>query len=189
MSGTCYRAPIALRSIDEAAREATIVAATEAAVAMPHGAEVLLCRPEAVDLARYRANPVILDTHNGATIDAVIGSAREVEVASGLILVRARFASTERGTRAWELVRTGHLKGASIGYVVTEARHVRAGEVDPCGARGPAIVATRWTLLEVSLCPVGADALAGVRSRGAATLSPFDLISDDELLATLKRVF
>lgn len=159
------------RSIDEEKREADFTMSTEQAVETWRGREVL--RMSGVNLQRYRANPVLLDSHRYGSIRDMIGSAvpnsvkvdREARVLRG----RFRFARNAAGEEAWQLVRDGHLRTGSIGYAVDPERvrfineHETDGEGDAL-VRGPAYVCTRWTLYEFSATPLPADDKATVRS-------------------------
>lgn len=68
---------VELRSIDEGKRQATFVCSTERAVPMWDGPEVL--RSSGADLKRFKRNPVLLDSHDRSTIEAVLGSAEIAE--------------------------------------------------------------------------------------------------------------
>ena len=153
-----------------AEREAVFVAATENPVETPWGREVL--RMSGCDLARYKGNTIVLDSHRRGSISDVIGCGK-AEISKGRLLVRVRYAKTPLGEEAWQLVKGGFLRAVSIGYAVNpdKVRRVREGEtVD--GVEGPALIVDEWELLEVSNVPVPADAEAvkrDVYSRALAT--------------------
>lgn len=152
---------VEVRSIDREKRQATFVASTERAVPMWDGPEVL--RAAGVDLKRFKRNPVLLDSHDRSTIEAVLGSA-EVWVEGRKLLSRNTYATTPRGEIAWQLVQAGHVRAMSIGYLPDPAKVKRllAGETDGREedgslVTGPATVVNRWTLTEVSNVPIPAD--------------------------------
>lgn len=160
LTGTLYRTIAAVRGVDLAKREATFVVATENPVEMWHGRECL--RMSGLDSRRYRANPVLLDAHDPSTIDNVLGSAVLVEVEGRELVARFRFAKTKKGQDALDLVNDGHLRGASIGYLVDPAkvRRLRPGEHDGEGearVEGPCAVVPAWEITEISMAPVPAD--------------------------------
>lgn len=164
---------VGVRGINREAREATFCASTENPVETRYGREVLKQRGAVLD--RYRANPVLLNAHDGSTIANVLGSAQRVSVVKASTRAADgrerdeletvfRFADTPEGERAWKLVEGGHVRAVSVGYRVDplSIRRVMEGETFE-GVTGPAVVVNRWELLEVSLVPVPADKDATVR--------------------------
>ena len=156
------------RDLDLEARKATFVASTETAVETPWGPEVL--RMKGARLARFRANPVVLDAHNRSRIADIIGRATvKVDRATRLLLVTIEYAPTKSGNEAWDLVSKGFLRAVSIGYAVNaeRIRRLREDEVDGDGdaaIEGPALIVNEWELHEVSNVPIPADQHALRRS-------------------------
>jgi HK97 family phage major capsid protein len=113
----------------------------------------------------------LLDSHNRWSVESVLGSARDfadVTTADGVKCKKGRlfFSSTEEGASAEMKTREGHLTDLSIGYRVLDAVKIPAGEKALINGReflGPCKVARRTLVKEVSLTPVGADALAKAR--------------------------
>lgn len=153
---------IEVRSVDAEKRQATFVASTENAIRTWGDPEVL--RMDGVNLDRYRKNPVLLDTHGRYGLESVIGSC-SVSRSGAQLHATATYATTERGEQAWRLVKEGHVRAMSIGYSVdaTSVKRLRAGERDG-EVEGPATIANKWTLLEISNVPVPADQDAVRRS-------------------------
>lgn len=113
----------------------------------------------------------LLDSHSRYSVDDVLGSVTDIRAAEaggyaavdGLV----RFASDERAQRVLQLVRDGHLTDGSVGYRVDRAVWVPEGEQAAIRGRvfeGPVKVSYEWSLKEFSALPIGADALAKVRS-------------------------
>lgn len=164
---------VEVRSIDEDARTATFVAATENGVETIFGREHL--RLSGMDLGRFKRNPVVLDTHNRFEAGAVIGRAA-IKTKGRELLAEITFAETERAEEVWQLVNQGFLKALSIGFralpggvqVLEEGEHSGTGQNR---IEGPARVIKKSELFEVSVVPVPADAdalrrtLAGVEKR------------------------
>ncbi len=149
-----------VRAIDEDARTATFVAATENGVETVFGREHL--RLGGMDLARFKRNPVVLDAHDRSTGTAVIGRAAVTKKARELIMV-VTFATTERAEDIWQLVLGDFLRAMSIGFRVLAGgvQVLDEGEVSGTGANrieGPARVVKKSELFEASVLPVGADA-------------------------------
>lgn len=162
---------VEVRAIDEDARTATFVAATENGIETFFGREFL--RMSGADLKRYRKNPVVLDTHNRFEAGAVVGKAT-VTIKGRELLTPITFAETERAEEVWQLVLQGFLKALSIGFRAIEVQTLDEGEHSGVGANridGPARIIKKWELFEISVVPVPADAdalrrtLAGVEKR------------------------
>lgn len=157
---------VRLAKLDEESRTASFVASTERAVMTWAGPEVL--RMKGVKLKRFKKNPVVLDSHNRFSLDAVIGKA-EVTVEGRELVASITYAPGARGDHAWELVKGGFVRAVSIGYQVNRAkvRKIEAGEFDGTGearVEGPALIVNDWELLEVSNVPIPADEEAVRRS-------------------------
>jgi len=113
---------------------------------------------------------VLLETHVRWTLDAVLGSVRGLHPENGNTVGRLYFASgDESAERAWQKVRQGHVTDMSAGYRVDAAEVLRRGEERVVKGRKfkagerELRVATKWTLREASLVPIGADEFAKVR--------------------------
>lgn len=148
------------------ARQVQAVMATETPVRIwdwDHGAvdEVLL-----MSGATYPAQVPLLDSHDRGSVDMVLGSvsgiATQGETMTGLV----EFSTVPRADEALVKVQEGHLTDFSIGYVVEEAVFVPQGQSQTVNGKtfqGPVKIGTRWTVKELSLCPIGADAQAKAR--------------------------
>ena len=148
-----------VRGIDEEARTATYVAATEGAVQTWAGPEVL--RIHGARLARFRKNPVFVDSHRSYDAGSVIGSVK-VKKEGRELTATVTYASTARAEEIWSLVRDGHLRAVSVGFIPNRKRirHLREGETDGEGdamVTGPARVVNEWELIELSQVAVPAD--------------------------------
>ncbi|MCP4591818.1 MAG: hypothetical protein GY842_13865 [bacterium] len=155
---------VQIRGIDADKRTATFVAATENGVETYYGTEHL--RMAGVDLARFRRNPVVLDTHNRYEAGAVIGKAA-VKIEGRNLIAKITFADTARAEEVWRLVSTGFLQALSIGFIARDVQVLDEAESAGDGAErieGPARVVRAWELYEVSVVPVPADAEALQRS-------------------------
>ena len=121
--------------------------------------EILVHSPEAVDLSFLSRYGVVLDQHDPKDRIGVIEDAW-LDETERKCKIKFRFVDTEKGRRALEEFREGVLKNVSIGYSVDKYRFLEEGETYD-RFEGPAIVATRWTLKEVSLVSVPADPTVG----------------------------
>lgn len=118
--------------------------------------------PQGGRLAEFKANPIILWSHDPAQ---PVGRASDVRVEGNKIVARVQFAPTGVSPKADEvrgLVKSGIVRGVSIGFVVRDAT-----PLDPrkpyAGQR-----ITDWELFEGSFVSIPADTGAGVTARAAA---------------------
>jgi HK97 family phage major capsid protein len=118
-------------------------------------------------LPEGRAQVPLLDSHFRWGVGGVLGSVRDFSVMGGQVLGDVYFSSAEDSRDPETKVREGHLTDLSGGYSVEESVWVQRGEKKLIGARefvGPCKISTRWTLREVSVTAIGADALTTFRS-------------------------
>ena len=156
-------------SLNEAERSVEFTAATEQPVnvwdwekwdVVP---EVL--RMDGVQLPASGQVP-LLDTHDGTSVQNVLGSFGAFRTEEGQLIGRATFSGVQAGADAFRRVAEGHITDVSVGYEVLASTWVENGAtatVEGVEYTGPVRVTTAWKLFEVSLCPVGADDRAKVR--------------------------
>ena len=158
-------------SLNEAERSVEFTAATEQPVnvwdwekwdVVP---EVL--RMDGVQLPASGQVP-LLDTHDGTSVQNVLGSFGAFRTEGGQLVGRATFSGVQAGADAFRRVAEGHITDVSVGYEVLASTWVENGAtatVEGVEYTGPVRVTTAWKLFEVSLCPVGADDRAKVRGK------------------------
>ena len=129
-------------------------------------ADVILLHEEgAVDMRRLRDVGGVLLNHNP---DNIIGSITQIGIdpSSRRGVATFRFDDTEAGELAISRVRSGSLRGVSVGFRAENDFFLDEGEewTSPEGQRfvGPAVVVDQWTPLEFSLTPIPADPAVGV---------------------------
>ena len=156
------------RTVDEAERAVDLVASTGAGVARLDMTgpflEVLSLATGAVDLSRTDGMP-LLDSHRQDALDRVLGVVRSVRVEGGQLVVSVRIS--ERAEAIWRDIKAGIIRNVSIGYGVDRYED----RTDPATGERVRFV-SRWTLFEVSLVPVGADAGAKIRGTTMPELQP-----------------
>lgn len=126
------------------------------------GTEYLSHDPEAVNLSRLQDGGVVLFNHNR---DAVLGKVLSVELDKGEHKLRAviQFDDDDEADKIYQKVKSGTLKGVSVGYTVEVWEEVAANAVSSNGRfTGPCEVATKWTPCEISIVSVPADPTVGV---------------------------
>lgn len=117
---------------------------------------------EGWELIHYRANPVVVDSHNYGSIENIIGRTVEIrETAEGLEADIA-FNETPRGRLATQLVEGGDLRAVSVGFRAIEM-------VIPRDSREP-VRHTVKELMEISAVAVPANPEA-LRLRGLDALA------------------
>lgn len=124
------------------------------------GPEILDHSEEAVNLDRLNSIGVLLYNHDR---DKVIGRIDKAWVEGGRGLAQVTFDDDPESDVIFQKVKSGTLKGVSVGYVVNEYEDVSDGATSSDGRfAGPVAVARDWTPLEVSIVSVPADPTVGV---------------------------
>lgn len=122
--------------------------------------EVLEISEAAIDLSRISQGVCpLLDSHSRWSVADQLGLVQSGRIEPGKLVLSVKFGESEAARAAEADVAAGTLKASSIGYRITELTLTSHKE-----GEHPVYTATRWELLENSLCPVPADPAAGVRS-------------------------
>lgn len=117
----------------------------------------------------------MLDSHMRYSQADQLGSFRNFAVApekgesSAHMTGRGYFSTVLAADEAFTKVREGHLTDVSVGYRVVSSVFIESGTKATVAGReytGPLRVVTKWELLEVSICPIGADPAAKARASG-----------------------
>ncbi len=125
------------------------------------GYEYLLHDNNAVNLQPVRDAGSILKNHDP---DEIIAKPIEVWVDEQAKVGRAiiQFDKTIQGSRdAFNLVRSGLLRGTSVFYSIDEFREITEEDVKN-GYRMPGRIITKWSVREITLTPIPADSTVGV---------------------------
>ena len=164
--GVCVRAATA----NEVERTVDIVWSTGAPVrrhgVLPDGSgygsyvEELSLEPAAVDLTRLNSGAPLLDSHFRWSLAGQIGVVVEgsAGVKNGAGAATVRFSEREEVEPIFRDVVGGIVRNISVGY------SVQAYEVTREDGQVPVFRAVKWTPMEVSAVPVGADSSAGFRA-------------------------
>lgn len=161
--------------VDEEKRIVELSFSSEAPVERWFGREILLHDKDAVDLEPLINAGSVLRNHDA---DQPVAVPIKVWIDEKEKKGRAQiqFKDTELSRKTWEEVKEGLIRGVSVGYVVDEWLYLDDGESWKRFA-GPAYVAKRWKVLEISLTPIPADPSVGV-GRTAETKKQEDSMSD-----------
>lgn len=157
-----YEEAIICRTEGEDSRQAELSLSSEEPCRRWFGDEILSHDADAVDLSRLQEIGVVLFNHDRDRVIGRVLSVRLDDVTHRLCAV-IQFDEDEESERVYQKVRSGTLKGVSVGYAVDVWEEVKAGATSTNGRfTGPCEVATRWTPYELSIVSVPADATVGV---------------------------
>lgn len=130
-------------------------------------------------LDNYRANPVVVDSHDYSSITRILGSSEDVAIKNGKMTNRVRFAvDNELGLLALKLARGGFLRSQSVGFIPLEFTRGKQGEPDR--------TYIKQELLEISLVAIPANPGATI----GAALKSGALVKGDvrEAINALQRI-
>lgn len=74
--------------------------------------------PFALDVTRFQKNPVLMFNHDWS--GTPIGSVSEIKMNNFSLDGKLNFADTMKALEIWSLVRDGHLRSNSIGFIITQ---------------------------------------------------------------------
>ena len=124
------------------------------------GIEILDHAEGAADLGRLNEIGCLLFNHNR---DCVIGKILRAWIEDGRGCAEVEFDTDEQSELIWQKVKSGTLKGVSVGYRIDAVEVVKEGKSSADGRfTGPAEVARKWCPLEISIVSVPADGTVGV---------------------------
>lgn len=124
------------------------------------GVEILSHKEGALDLTRLNSIGCMLYNHNR---DKVIGKIIRAWVEDGRGNAEVEFDEDADSELIYQKVKSGTLKGVSVGYRVNAWEEVMAGKKSSDGRfTGPCEIATSWEPYEISIVSVPADPTVGV---------------------------
>ena len=140
------------------------------------GLEILDHSPGAVDLTRLNDLGCLLFNHNR---DRVVGKINRAWVEGGRGHAEVEFDEDDDSEVVYQKVRTGTLRGVSVGYRIDSLEEVMAGKTSADGRfTGPCEIARKWWPFEISIVSVPADETVGVgreaEQPGEVPLSVFE---------------
>lgn len=134
------------------------------------GIEILDHAPGAVDLNRLNDIGCLLFNHNR---DAVLGKVTRAWIENNRGYAEVEFDTDAQAEVIYQKVRSGTLKGVSVGYRIDSLEEVQPGKTSADGRfTGPAEIARKWWPFEISIVSVPADGTVGV-GREAEPVSYF----------------
>lgn len=151
-----------IRSVEGEGKERTFVLSfsSEEPYARWFGQEILDHSEECVDLSRLNSIGVVLYNHKR---DKVIGKINKAWIEDARGCAEITFDSDEESEIIYQKVKSGTLKGVSVGYLVGDWEEVMPNKASQDGRfTGPCSIAKRWEPYEVSIVSVPADPTVGV---------------------------
>lgn len=138
------------------------------------GLEILDHSPQAVDLERINQIGCLLFNHNR---DMVIGKINRAWLENNRGYAEVEFDTDEQSEIIYQKVKSGTLKGVSVGYRIDLLEEVQAGKTSADGRfTGPCEIARKWWPFEISIVSVPADATVGVgREVGHSRTTPMSV--------------
>lgn len=124
------------------------------------GIEVLDHTEQAVDLTRLNEIGCLLFNHNR---DIVIGKIIRAWLENNRGCAEVEFDTDAQSELIFQKVRSGTLKGVSVGYRIDSFEEVQPGKTSADGRfTGPCSIARKWLPYEISIVSVPADGTVGV---------------------------
>ena len=124
------------------------------------GPEILDHQSGSIDMSRLQEIGVVLYNHNR---DDVIGQINRAWTEESRGMVEIEFDRDDLSEKIYQKVKSGTLKGVSVGYKVDNFEEVGEGrKSSDMRFDGPCYVARHWTPYEVSIVSVPADPTVGV---------------------------
>lgn len=159
--------PLKPSSIDDKERTAQIVISTGAGVKRYDMAGTFTEVLELGGVDASRETIPLLDSHRQDSLDRVLGRVLSIKREKSALVATVRFARTQSGETAFQAVKDGDYSSASIGYSINDFKDVIDRQT---GDRVRHVL--DWSLQEVSLVPVPADAGAKIRSQSMDQTTP-----------------
>ena len=149
-----------IRSVDSDKRTAELSFSSEEPYTRYGVKEILDHGPGACDLKRLRSIGCVLFNHNK---DKVIGKILSADIKDGRGVATVQFDDDETSQEIFDKVKSGTLKGVSVGYIVSNWEYVDAGAKSTDKRfEGECEIARKWTPLEISIVSIPADPTVGV---------------------------
>lgn len=159
--------PLQIRAMDEESRVVELSFSSEQAVERWFGSEILCHDEGCMKLDRLKEIGSVLFHHGYDQNYGSLPIAKIVDISLDETEHKGRakisFDTDEKSDLIFQKVKSGSVKGISVGYQIDRYEDVKAGAISTNGRfKGPCRVATSWTPLEISIEPVPADDNVGI---------------------------
>lgn len=149
-----------IRSLGDEDRKFRLSFSSEEPYKRWFGQEILDHSDGCVDITRLQSIGCVLYNHNR---DYVVGKVTKVWIENNRGEAEIEFDTDEESEKIYQKVKTGTLKGVSVGYVVNVWEEVVSNKQSSDGRfTGPCSIAKKWSPYEISIVSVPADASVGV---------------------------
>lgn len=151
---------INFKAIDEEKRQVELSFSSEEPYERWFGIEILSHNNGALDLTRLNEIGCLLFNHDR---NKVIGRIDNAWMKDGRGHALVTFDDDAESDVIFQKVKSGTLKGVSVGYRVDSWEEVAAGKISSDGKHtGPCSIALKWMPFEISIVSIPADATVGV---------------------------
>lgn len=137
--------------------------------------EELSMDPKHVDMSRLQSGAPLLAAHNSYDLDAVIGVVERAWLEGNEGKAVVRFSSEPEGDKVFRKVKEKVLRNVSIGYQVR-----RYADVTEKGDKIPTYRAVDYSIMEISIVPIGFDPAAQIRANENQTEVEFEEPASNE---------
>jgi HK97 family phage prohead protease len=144
---------------DEKTRKLTVSFASQTPVFMYGDSEVLEVSEKAMDISRFEKSVMpVLFNHNR---DEPIAAIQKIWIEGEKAYADIIFDDDEDSLKIMNKVKSGSVRGTSVGYRVQNYEIIQANNQSSDGIAGPAYIARKWEVLEFSIVTVPADPEVG----------------------------
>lgn len=145
---------------DETSRKFELSFSSEEPYERWFGVEILDHSDGCIDLTRLSEIGCVLFNHNR---DVVIAKINKVWTKDKRGYAEIEFDTDEQSEVIYQKVKSGTLKGVSVGYRICSTEEVAINQVSQDSRfKGPCTIAKRWFPYEISIVSVPADSTVGV---------------------------
>lgn len=150
----------AIRAMEGSERKFRLSFSSEEPYERWFGTEILDHTEDCVNLTRINEMGCVLFNHNR---DYIVGKVSKAWIENNRGEAEIEFDTDEDANKIYEKVKSGTLKGVSVGYKVDLWEEVKANKKSIDGRfTGPCSVAKKWWPFEISIVSVPADSSVGV---------------------------
>lgn len=172
-------------AINSEKRTVALTFASEKPIRRYWGFEILDHRPEMVNLERWMNSPPFLENHRERR-----GVIEEGKIVDGKLSGTARLSRNQKAEELFQDIVDGIAVHTSVGYIVHEAREMKAEEMDEelkkaCLEEGVKAYRCSWEPLEGSSVDIPADISVGL---GKRTLDYYDLDDISDVSKVIENV-
>lgn len=137
------------------------------------GKEIIMHGKDNIDFSRLNSALLNHDPNR------IIGRVENPRIERKKAKAKVVFDDDEIGNMAFAKVKSGSLRGVSIGYAIDELKELEAGETWR-GFEGPVYIATKTSIYEASLTPIPADPTVGIGRDATRSLDGINIVRSQQ---------